>query len=275
MRRAAPAPPARPAPKLQRPAVAIDFGGVVTRVTAGSPEWIGRLAARFPGFVTRERPSFTVDIVPRAALPADAAGRGRRATGGMVALEAASYAATVDLARRRAWVTGRVRPGTVVNLMRWLLPLLLPGGVAFHAAVLAGDGRGFLLAGRSGRGKSSLARLLRERALGDEVGVVLGGPGGFTVRGSPHRVGRRGSAALAGVYLLARGNGRHQRLRLGPAEALARLAALAFWPGGCERAMGATLETLGRLVEAVPVWELRFALRADVWKVIAAPPEAA
>jgi hypothetical protein len=257
------------------PAACIDFGGVVARVSCGKREWLERLTARFPGFVTDDASSFAIDLVPKAELPVELERRDPNAPGAPLVLAASSYRATIDLAGRHAWVTGRPGPGTIVNLMRYLLPLLLPGGVAFHAGVLADRGRGFLMAGRSGCGKSSLARMLRERALGDEVGVVLAGPGGFTVRGSPHRVGRKGSAALAGIYLLARGAGRHERVRLDPAVALSRLSALAFWPTGHEREMRATLGTLAHVVEAVPVWELRFALRPDVWEVIAAPPEAA
>jgi hypothetical protein len=255
--------------------VAIDFGGITVRVTSGSMEWTGRLAARLAGYLTGDAPGFTVDIVSKVALAAALGGREPRAAAAFICLRASSYAATIDLAGRGAWITGRPTPGTVVNLMRYLLPLLVPGSAVFHAGVLAEGGRGFLMAGRSGCGKSSLARMLRGRALGDEVGVVRAGPDGFTVHGSPHRVGRRGSAALAGIYLLARGRDGDERIRLAPAAALGRLSALAFWPAGHECEMRATLETLARLAETVPVWELRFRLRPDVWELIAAPPEVA
>jgi hypothetical protein len=261
----------RPSP-LSRYAVGIDFGGVVARIASDSMALTDRFAGRFPDHVTDEAATFEVEAIPRARLTAVLAGR---EPGGAEPLRfaASTYDTAVDLPGRRAWIAGRVRPGTVVNVMRYLLPLLLPGGVAFHAGVLAEEDRGFLMAGRSGSGKSSLARLLRGRALGDEIGVVLPAASGFTVHGSPHRVGRRGGARLAGVYLLARGE-RHERARLDPGAALGRLAALAFWPLGHEREMRSTLEALGCLVETVPVWELRFRLQSDVWETIAASPEA-
>ena len=158
---------------------------------------------------------------------------------------------------------------TFEALFLHVVPYALVDALAFHAAVLAGDGHGFLCVGASGAGKSTLVGLLPERALGDELSVVKRAEDRFTVMATPYRQGRRGEARLAAIYLLSHGP-TNRRTALPPAPAAQALTPQLFWPLDDAVATQRTLALLGELVERVPVWRLSFVPTPEVWDVIAA-----
>ena len=136
-----------------------------------------------------------------------------------------------------------------------------------HAAALAEGDRGWVFSGPSGSGKSTLAGLFPERALCDEF-VALSLDGDRPRLGAlPFWTSRRGVAELAGIFLLRHGE-RDRRRRLGAGEAFARLRREVVWPTFDQSHLGRAFDTLCRLIEAVPVWELAFRPRREVWSTI-------
>jgi hypothetical protein len=143
--------------------------------------------------------------VDRQSPDAHAEGLRWRAQGHLVAMisDARNFA-TCDLDRRFAfcWVTeatARDRPwlrafylNTIVNLLLWNSHF-----TGIHAGCVALDGRGLLLCGRSGAGKSCLTYACVRRGwtfVSDESPVLVRRPPGRTVIGKPRQIHLRETA---------------------------------------------------------------------------------
>ena len=91
-------------------------------------------------------------------------------------MERGDFRAGWDPERRRGWVRQTAHPYAIDSVLRILHTLLLArqGGFLVHAASAIRDGRAFLLAGPSGAGKTTLARLAPPDValLTDEVSYV-------------------------------------------------------------------------------------------------------
>src|SRR6266571_5073410 len=91
-------------------------------------------------------------------------------------MERGDFRAEWDPERRRGWVRQTAHPYAIDSVLRILHTLLLArqGGFLVHAASAIRDGRAFLLAGPSGAGKTTLARLAPPDValLTDEVSYV-------------------------------------------------------------------------------------------------------
>jgi hypothetical protein len=148
----------------------------------------------------------------------------------------------------------------------WTSFLLMRGrGLLVHACgVLRGDGV-HLFVGRSGAGKTTMARLLAAAGAGeilsDDRLVVRPRDDGFEAWGTPWRgVPDLSSAAgggLASVSFLVQAD-ESRRVALGPEEAAARLfdaCCLVGWP---REGIGYVLGTTAGVAERVPCHELRF-----------------
>lgn len=136
-----------------------------------------------------------------------------------------------------------------------------------HGALLAEGERGWLCTGPSGVGKSTLAGLLPEHALCDElVGVRIeattSGPGLFAY-GLPFWRGRPDRARLAGVHRLRHGVA-HDRRRLTADEAFARLRSQILWPSWSEDALAGAFRVAAALAD-LPCHDLAFRPEPDVW----------
>ena len=244
-----------------RKTVLTDCGGLVVAVASDDEAWLDLARERFATFPASGDPALTVIH--------GIEGPERPVASRVFTKATAGFDAWYDPSTREAILPADADLEALGDLLRVLLPRLLPDGLAFHAAVLAGDGRGFLCVGACGTGKSTLADLFPARALCDEIGVVRQKAGGFAVHSTPFWKGRSGSAPLAGVYVLRHGvaNARHP---VAPGTAAGVLARHAFWPTDDPRAMRQGFALLTDLAARVPVYDLAFRPTPEVWQTIAA-----
>lgn len=148
-------------------------------------------------------------------------------------------------------------------------------GAILHAAgVLAGD-RVYLLAGKSGAGKSTVSRLLaREpglKVLGDDRIILRWAEDGYTAHGTPWP-GEGGIAApdkgrLAGIFFLEQ-SGNDQVLPLKEARAMERMVPIASIPWYMASDTERTLATCHGICRGVPAFVLRFQKGAGLIKVL-------
>lgn len=149
-------------------------------------------------------------------------------------------------------------------------------GLLLHAAAVVHQGRAFVFAGQSGRGKSTMAKLWSVSgeglALGEESIALRRVGSEIRAYGTPWP-GESGLASpqgapVAGLFFLR--HGPHNTVRsMGPAEAMAEFLPRSYLapydPIGAARG----LEFLHHLIATVPMAELAFRPDADVVELLA------
>jgi hypothetical protein len=136
-------------------------------------------------------------------------------------------------------------------------------GLMFHASGIDDRGRGYLFAGNSGQGKSTIAAIWRAngRALNDDRIIVCRRSDGFRMYPTPWH----GSyphvsvpdVALDKVFLVSHGNA-NRLLRKKPIEASCDLLARSFPPLWDADGMAFTLDFLNAMVQEISCYDLAF-----------------
>jgi hypothetical protein len=169
----------------------------------------------------------------------------------------------------------------------WMHRLTLGEGVEVHGCgVIAPDGRGLLLTGHSGAGKSTSSRLWSRhddaRVLSDDRIILRRERGRIWMYGTPWHgdagIAEADRAPLDGIYVLAHGH-RNEIRPLSRTTASAELFARSFVPHHSTDAITFILEFFSKVTDSVPCSEFSFVpdftavealLREDVGKIIAA-----
>ncbi len=148
------------------------------------------------------------------------------------------------------------------------LVLLERGGSVLHAAGLILEGNGYAFSGRTGSGKTTLARQFPVASvLGDDMVAFSPSEGGYRLYGTPWAGREGGHVSYGGVPLRALFLLRPWRKRgvvpVRPAEALGELAADAPRLGFQEEEQR-LIDVFSRLVEEIPVYGLSWRLGEKV-----------
>ncbi len=183
------------------------------------------------------------------------------------------YEGYVDLVGHRGGVTftGGVSPGALANCLRQICTELtfMDDGAILHAAYLADDKGGYVFAGRSGAGKSTVCELSSHlRVLSDDLIAVRRQAGQYLAWGLPraelHTEAR--PVTIRAVFVL-RQSRENRLVPLAPAAALAHVLAL---PTRTMKNVdiGKVLALLDGLTNHVPCYELHFRKDPSFWKCI-------
>jgi len=153
--------------------------------------------------------------------------------------------------------------------------LLDRGALLVHSAGIARGDDGYVFAGRSGAGKSTVARLSADmsRILADDVTIVSPhGQHGALLSGTPYcgaltPGGRNETVPLRGFYFLRQAH-RNQRRRLSRPEAISRLLQSVVFFDESPDATASILDNVDALSARVPCYELEFVKDASFWRCI-------
>jgi hypothetical protein len=196
--------------------VTIEIGGLPVRLCVDDSAFLKLLEDRYAGFVTRSGEAlFELDINLASETPSSSAEDVRVLwERGQWLMERGDFRAEWDPSAGRGRIRQTANPYSIDSVLRILHTLLLAreGGFLVHAASVVHHGRAFLLAGRSGAGKTTIARLAPPEAvlLTDEISYVRWQQGQYHAFGTPFagemaRPGENLHAPLGAVYLLAKG----------------------------------------------------------------------
>ena len=138
-------------------------------------------------------------------------------------------------------------------------------GLWLHASAALHKGKMYLFTGRSGRGKSTLSKLLHASGqfeiASDEKNVLRKTPEGFRAFGTPWtssaRLCSNISAPLAGIFFLDHAK-ENSFLSMTPGAALKKLIPQVHIPWFDEPLTQRIMQTLETLVGTVPCWALGF-----------------
>ncbi len=261
----------------------LDIGGVVCEVNLPQSTWYAPLAARYAPFLSSTDPDWHVDLQLDPG-PIKGGNSSIEHTEAVTRFQVAPYAGMIDLDTRQALVTTPDEFSAdeiIERVLAYICMQILPRqhqALWLHAAGLVFNGLGYVFFGPSMAGKTTLAKLARDRAeiLSDENVIVRYGANGPQLISTPfwgHRTPLeviqrvRRSVPLRALFAL-----RHTTdFQLRPLSATeAVLALLATWIVPTERADSAAawLGTAGHLVQQAPVYELSFAPTPQVWSFL-------
>ncbi|HKO58107.1 MAG TPA: hypothetical protein VJ276_19725 [Thermoanaerobaculia bacterium] len=202
---------------------------------------------------------------------------------GAVSLAGMRLAARLDLARNRVGIWTPVEEpsefwGVVENVLRPLvaLRLLMTGGLLVHSAAVALDGRGFVFAGRSGAGKSTVARQAVDAGhpvLSDDLNAIVRENGRFIIAPLPFTGDlepadvSRVAAPLAAVVGLEKGTGQSLR-SLSRAETVSLLVRSAPYVNRDELRLSLLLDRAAEIAAAARNAVLTFRREGDIWPIL-------
>jgi hypothetical protein len=261
----------------------LDIGGVVCQVLLPDPAWHAALAARYAPFLSSTWPDWRIDVRLDPAL-ADGGIDSIEHTGAVTRFQVAAYAGSIDLDNQQAFVStpNEARAASAIErVLSYVCMQMLPRqhhALWLHASGVVLDGSGYVFFGPSGAGKTTLARLARDRAeiLSDENVIVRCGEDGpqlistpFWGHSTPVELIRRmrRTVPLRALFAL-RHTPDFQLHTLSAAEAV--VALLLTEKVATERVDSATawLDTARQLVQQAPVYELSFAPTLEVWSFL-------
>jgi hypothetical protein len=265
-------------------------GGVGFRVHLPDDAWLAALAPLYAEFSLDCEPAWQVTVRYEPEL--DVAGqRWIEHDGPLTRFCVDGFAGWVDLEWRQALVrtaspaggASAIERGVGYGCMHALLRQRQ--GLMLHAAGILWRGHGLVASGHSGAGKTTMARLALAcgEPVNDEVVIVdLAGPRPLLLstpilgQGTPPELARRVKRAAPATALLLLAHGSDFELTpMDPAEAVMELLRTNI--AAVERFASARLwmERVDQLVQALPVYRLRFRPTAELWDFLAAALPAA
>lgn len=178
-------------------------------------------------------------------------------------------AATPEKRLREAVMEGgRTAPSWLqeLNALYRMISEQMPryNGMMIHASALSMEGKGFLLSGKSGAGKSTHARMWRETfqdsvmMINDDKPLLRRNGETFFIYGTPvdgkHRLSSNTKAPLCGICFICQGDANKIR-RLSASEALPKVLEQ-IYRNEDRTYMFKLLELADRLLKETPVYEL-------------------
>lgn len=197
------------------------------------------------------------------------------AGGGSVRYERADYLIETDADYRHARIKvhdGFALKHAMINLYSSFITHR-GWGVLLHSSCAIERGRAYLFAGRSGAGKSTVARLSAPREIfSDEASILKISEGEIAVFNSPFRSDTEipysgGRYPLAGIYLLQQAL-EDRQIRLSEARGLTQVLGKVFCWARHPEETGKVWEMCRTLVMRVPAYQLHFRRQASFWNEI-------
>jgi hypothetical protein len=257
----------------------LEIAGLRAGILTRDPDLAGVVRERYKGFLTAGIPDWRIEVTSDATSGAAFAGDvlvRRDGASTRLAVRRGDFAGTLDLRGRSGTVTlsdsSEVSIDSFVRVA-YSLALLDVRGLIVHASSLVRRGRAYLFCGRSGSGKTTIARLSPDATLlSDELSVVRLGEGRARCYGTPFRselarAGEDRAAPLHAVYFLHHGS-RHVVDAVKPRQALERLLPNVLFFAREPELTARVLDIAADLVAAVPCFDLSFRLDPGFWELI-------
>jgi len=259
--------------------VTIEIGGTAVTIRTDSREFRRLLLDRYAGFVAASE-SHDVELEIELYEPADATGSDEDLQlslhGQEWWIQRGDFRAYWNVASGRGLVRQPPSPYAIDSVLRIIHSLILAkrGGFLLHAASAIRFGRGFLFAGVSGAGKTTIARLAPPDAtlLTDEISYVIRRDEEYCAWGTPFagelaRAGENVSAPIKAVFLLEKGT--QNRIEdISEAEAVRSLLRHVLFLADDGALVNKVFHSICEFVNQVPVRRLIFVPDERVWNII-------
>ena len=245
--------------------VRFDVAGIPCQVECGQEALWSLLSSRYAGFVSDDVPQLSLRVEMTAAPPdevwAQWSGPFARIAGGdgVLSIEGPGFSGTFDERSSKGWITQALDPSPLETFLTAICAgrLLRESGFFLHAAGIVEGTGAYVFFGPSGSGKTTVAELVGEDVISDEIVAIRRVGNRYRVSGVPWR-GQRLSAPLAGLFRLRKAQETSFR-PLSPMEAVRQLLPSAFFSRPDLTEIGRFLEIGGEVARTVRSYEMCFA----------------
>jgi hypothetical protein len=260
-------------------ALVIEIGGIAIALRTRDTSFRQLLENRYGGFVkSSPAPQFDFDIDLFEPAETPRADEDVKVTleGGHWLLQRGDFRARWDSEIGRGHIRQSRNPYAIDTVLRIVHTLILAkrGGFLVHAASAIRGGRGFLFAGVSGAGKTTISRLAPSDAtlLTDEISYIRRERDGYLACGTPFagelaRVGENQSAPLSTLFLLQKGPENRIEPVATPEAIRLLLRNILFFAEDAEL-VRLVFQSACEFVERVPVRRLTFVPDQQVWEMV-------
>jgi hypothetical protein len=259
--------------------IAIEIGGAAITIRTGSLEFRQLLAERYAGFVAAaQEPECELDVALYEPADAAQAEQDLQLTrrGQEWLIQRGDFHARWSPETGRGYVRQPSSPYAIDSVLRIIHSLILAerGGFLVHAASAIRRGQAFLLAGVSGAGKTTIARLAPPDAtlLTDEISYVVRKDGEYFACGTPFagelaRVGQNVSAPIRAAFFLEKGPENRIETVSQPEATRSLLRNILFFAEDAEL-VNRVFHSACEFVKQVPMRRLTFLPDERVWNMI-------
>lgn len=254
--------------------VALEIAGTTCRLRCDDSSFAAVLAARYAGFPAGDEPEISIDVTvtgpPAPDIVTAWSGPYARVTGDdrSITIEGLGFTAEFDERTGRGSIVQPPDPEPLETLLTAIYAsrLLSKGGCVVHAATIVGRAGALVFFGPSGSGKTTVAELVGDGVLTDEITAIRSTPSGYVVSSVPWR-GRARTAPLAGLFRLRQAT-TTSFTRLSPVEAVRHLLPSVFFARAEPAAVARFLETADSLASAVPAYDMCFTRDRGFWAAV-------
>lgn len=254
--------------------VALEIAGAGCRLQIDDESFAAVLASRYAGFPTTREPQIAIDVTVIEPPPPDVvagwSGAYARVRGGegSIAVDGLGFTATFDEVAGRGAIRQPPDPEPLETLLTavYASRLLAGGGCVLHAASVVGRAGALVFFGPSGSGKTTVAELVGDGVMTDEITAIRPTTEGYVVASVPWR-GRARVAPLAGLFRLTQASAT-SFARLSPAETVRHLLPSVFFCRGDAREIARFFDTAAALARAVPAYDMHFTRDRRFWDAV-------
>lgn len=253
---------------------AFEIAGIPCRVECRNEAFRSLLAVRYAPFASDALPQLSVRVEVTEESRDDAetgwSGPFARIGGadGLLTIEGAAFRGLFDERVDQGWIVQPLDPSPFETFLTAIYAsrLLRQGGFLLHAAAVARGRGAYVFFGPSGSGKTTVAELVGEGVITDEIAAIRREGDGYRVFGVPWR-GEPRSVPLAGLFRLRKAE-RTSFTALSPVDTLRQLLPSVFFSRPDVEEVDRFLEIGERLVRTVPGYEMQFAPDRSFWEMM-------
>lgn len=261
-------------PRQQELLGVFEIAGIPCRVECRERAFWNLLSPRYADFASDAVPrlSLRVEVVDAPGDDVVAAWSGPFARiggrNGVISIEGAGFKGAFDERSGHGRIVQPLDPSPFETFLTAIYAsrLLSEGGFFLHAAAIAAPAGAYVFFGPSGSGKTTVAELVGEGIISDEIVAIKRDADQYRVSGVPWR-GQRLSTPLAGLFRLRKAS-ETSFTRLSPLEAVRRLLPSVFFSRADFSEVGRFFEISGELVQTVPCYDMHFRPDRSFWGAI-------
>ncbi len=251
-----------------------DIAGIACRVECRDEAFWNLLSSRYGEFASDAVPQLSLRVEVTEPPPEEVVARWSgpfaRIAGadGILLIEGAGFEGAFDERSGRGWIAQPLDPSPFETFLTAIYAgrLLREGGFFLHAAAIVGEEGAYIFFGPSESGKTTVAELIGEGVISDEIVAIRRDGDRYRVWGVPWR-GQRLSAEAAGLFRLRKAR-RTAFTALSPLETVRQLLPSVFFSRADWAEVSRFFEIGGQLVTRVPCYEMHFAPDRSFWEMM-------